>query len=183
MNDKKLIPVLEGVDLLLCEQRHLRTAVLHFLLLHEYRLPGTDCAAGEIVAAVYLVHRGHEFYVPLSLTLRLFFDFLAKRARIPQTASEIVARFRADRFYSHHGSNVEGGKRLTRRIAQSAVRVYVDRTRRALAQSFRNANLRLDPSKVLVSEETVMNEVGYRLRGSFEWFHTDHPGRQLGWVK
>jgi len=176
----KLAPILDRVDFLLLERRHLQAAGPHFVILHESQSDEWICAPGESVRAVHLVHRGHEFYVPLSLTLRLLFDFLAKHSRLPQTASEIAVRFRADCFYAQHGSNITKDGSLTRRLARSAVRVYVERIRRALALSFQKANLRLDPFKVLASEQTVMNEVGYRLRGSFEWFHTDHPNRSRG---
>lgn len=179
----KLSAVLEEVDFLLLELRQLQSAGLHFKIVHRFRAQGTECAPGEEVAAVYLVHRGREFQVPLSLTLRLVFDFLARHTRLAECASQIEACFRADPFYIRHGANVENGRKLRRRVARSAVKVYVQRIRRALALAFREANLWVDPSKVLVSQETVMNEVGYRLRGTFQWLHADHPGRKLAWIK
>ncbi len=174
MNNKSTA-IMDRVNLILLEYRQLKAAGPHFTILHEFRSPGSICAAGEKVSAVYLVHRGREVYIPLSLTLRLFFDFLARHARLPQNASEIESCFQADKFYKQHGSNVASDGKLRRRIVRSAVRVYVERTRYALELSFREANLRLDPRNVLVSEETVMNEVGYRLRGSVDWLHTDDP--------
>jgi len=33
--------------------------------------------------------------------------------------------------------------------------------------------LPMSSSAVLLSQETVMNEVGYRLKASFEWVHTN----------
>jgi hypothetical protein len=175
--------VIEEIDLLLLEFRQLKSAGPHFRIFHRFRVPGTECAPGEEVAAVFLVHRGCEFCLPLSLTLRLVFDFLAKHARLPQSASQIADCFRDDPFYRKRGANVARHGELRRRIARSAIRVYVQRIREALALSFREANLHLDSRNVLASAETVMNETGYRLRGTFQWFHTDHPGDKLRWIR
>ena len=182
MNDR-LSLLMEKVDLLLLEYGQLKSARLHFRILHRFRAPGTECAPGEEVAAIYLMNRGREYYVPLSLTLRLVFDCLAKHSRLPQGASQIAVCFHADPFYGQHGSNIAGHGELRRRVVKSAIRVYVQRIRQALALSFREANLRVDPRNVLASEETVMNEVGYRLRGTFQWLHTDHPGQKLRWIR
>lgn len=175
MNDK-FTPVLEKVDLLLLERRQMKSSGPHFKIEHRFRVQGTECAVGEEVAAVYLIHHGREFHIPLSLTLRLLVDFLAKHTRLPQSASQIAVAFRADRFYALHGANAAGrGKlkrKLTRRMARSAIRVYVQRIRRALAVTFCEAHLPLDPSNILVSQTTVTNEVRYRFHGTFRWSHS-----------
>jgi hypothetical protein len=178
MNDR-LSPVMEKVDLLLLEFRLLKSGRLHFTILHSFRVPGTGCAPGEVVAAVYLMHRGRKFRVPLSSTLLVLFDFLAKNASLSLSASQIAARFQADDFYSRHGANVAGHGQLRRRITRSAVKVYVTRVRKALVSAFREAGLRIDPRNVLASEETAMNEVHYRLRGTFDRLHSDHPGQRV----
>lgn len=180
-NDK-FQPILEKVPILRLEFQRLKAADPHFKIWHGLRAPGTGCAPGEEVAAVSLVSHWREIHLPLSLALRLFFDFMARHTRVPQSASQIEAGFRADPFYREHGRNALSRGTLTRRVAKSSVRVYVERTRHALAMSLREADLRIDPRDVLVSEETVTNEVGYRLRGTFEWLHTDHPGREFAWV-
>jgi hypothetical protein len=46
------------------------------------------------------------------------------------------------------------------------------RLRAGLRQAFRKAGLSLDPSRVLVSEVTLTNEVRYRLRASVNWQHS-----------
>ena len=175
----KLAPVMKKVELMLLEYRQLKAGRLHFTILHCFRAPGTECAPGEVVAAIYLMQHGREHCVPLSMTLRQVFDFLAKHARISLSASQIATYFRADVFYSRHGSNIATDGKLRRRVTRSAVKVYVQRIRQALALSFREANLRVDPCNILASEETGSNEAGYRLRGTFDWLHTDHPGRKL----
>jgi hypothetical protein len=175
----KLAPVMKKVDLMLLEYRQLKAGRLHFTIWHRFRAPGTNCAPGEVVAAVYLMHQGREYQVPVSSTLRLLFDFLAKNVRLSLTASQIAACFQADEFYGRHGFNIASNGKLRRRVVRSTVKVYVQRIRQALTLSFREANLRLDPCNVLASEETGSNEAGYRLRGTFDWLHTDHPGRKL----
>jgi hypothetical protein len=171
--------VLDKVELLLTESKYLRTAGAHFRIVHRFRIPGTECLPGEEVAAIYVVHRGREYLIPLSVTLRLMFDCLARHSRAPQSASQIEASFRADPFYARHGMHVANSAALRRRIARSAIKVYVQRIREALTRAFREANLKLDPRDVLLSQETVMNEVGYRLRGTFQWMHIDRQEKQL----
>jgi hypothetical protein len=160
----------------------LSSADFHFKIWHRFRAPGTECAAGEEVAAVSILPRQGEFHVPLSLTLRLVFDFLARHRHVPLGASQIAASFRVDPFYRQHGRNALNCGTLIRRVSKSSVRVYIERIRRALALSFREANLRVEPQDVLLSQETVTNEVGYRLRGTFEWLHTDHPGPEFAFL-
>jgi hypothetical protein len=175
----RLSSVMEKVDLLLLEVKQLKSARLHFTILHRFRVPGTECAPGEEVAAVYLMYHGHEYPIPLSSALRLLFDFLAKNARLSLNASQIAACFLADEFYNRHGANIASGGELRRRVARSAVRVYVIRIRKALALTFKQAGLQVDPRNVLASENTGMNEVTYRLRGTFDWLHSDHTGQEL----
>lgn len=175
----KLAPIMKKVDLMLLEHRQLKSGRLQFTILHSFRVPGTECAPGEIVGAVYLMYRGRKFRIPVSSTLLVLFDFLAKNASLSLNASQIAARFLADDFYSRHGANVASRGQLRRRVARSAVKVYVIRIRKALATAFREAGLRIDPRTVLVSEETTMNEVDYRLRGTFNFLHSDHPGQKL----
>jgi hypothetical protein len=163
--------------------RRLSAADLHFEIWHRFRAPGTECAPGEEVTACSLLERQRYFHLPLSLALRLVFDFLARHRHVPLGASQIAASFRADPFYRKHGCNALNSGALIRRVSISSVRVYIERIRRAMELSFREANLRIDARDVLVSQETVTNEVGYRLRGTFEWVHTDHPGPEFAWAK
>ena len=45
------------------------------------------------------------------------------------------------------------------------------RTREALGLVFQDAGVSLDPFEILHSEETLGNEVGYRLKARVEWVH------------
>jgi hypothetical protein len=64
-----------------------------------------------------------------------------------------------------------GKDKFTRSIPRSCVRVYIERLRSALENVFLEAGLLVDAHAVVVAEETVMNEVGYRLRATFDWVH------------
>jgi hypothetical protein len=178
MNDNS-VEVDEHVDLLLLELRTLRAEGPHLQIIHRFRHPGSECAPGEEIVAVHLLNRAKEFLVPLSCTLLLMFDYLANHAHLPQSAAQITAGMKADPFYHRHGANAATHVRLTRKINRSSIKVYIERLRTALMQAFRNARIQIDPFSVLVSEQTLSNEVGYRLRAHFEWIHIDHPGLKL----
>lgn len=168
--------VLESVDLLLLELKMLLAVGPHFKILHHYRQPGSDCAPGEEVAGVYLVHRAKEFLIHLSCPLLLVFDYLGHHSHLPQTASQIVSGLRANPFYQKHGANTAARLHPMRRIGRSSLKVYIQRLRGALGEAFHDAQLQLDPYNVLVSEETSSNVAAYRMRATFEWIHVDHPG-------
>jgi hypothetical protein len=172
-----LTPVLDKVDLLIAEMKHLRLAGLHFRVVHRFRMPTTHCWPGEEIVAVSLIHRGREYHLRLSLALRILFDYLARYSRVPQSARQIELGIRADDFYTRHAENATGRTIITRRIPRSAVKVYVKRLHRAFSLAFRDAGIRIDPGKVLISQKTVGNEVGYQLKASCDWIHVDLTSR------
>jgi len=169
-NDELLITI-EEVEVLVAEIREFKEEGPHFRILHRFHSPGTDCAAGEEVAGVYLVYHGREFFVRLPLALRLLFDYLARHSHLPQSATQIEAGIRADQFYPRHAAATLVNGRFTRRIPRSYVRVYVERLRTALERASRETGLLMDPRAVLISQETVTNEVCYRLKAAFDWVH------------
>ena len=166
-----LDPVVDSVDLLLLELRVLKSQGPHLRIVHRFREPGTLCAPGEEIAVVYLVHRGRLCPLRLSLALRMLVDYLAKHSHFPQSASQIEAGIRADPFYTKHGANAMPNNGLKRRISRSAIKEYIKRLRKALALAFQETGLNIDPRHVIVSEPTVANEVGYRIKATIEWFH------------
>ena len=169
----KLGPVIQKVDLLLAELREVAGRGPRFRIVHRLREPGADCLPGEEISFILLIHRGREYLLPLSLALRILFDYLARHRRLPQNAVQIVSGMRVDAFYTRHGANAQAGVRQTRRFGRSAVKEYIARLRRALEVTFREAGARPDPFAVLVSEPTEGNEVRYRLRATVEWVHVD----------
>lgn len=82
-----------------------------------------------------------------------------------QTASQIVSGLRANPFHQKHFANAATLLQLTRKIGRSSLEVYIQPLRAALGQAFREAQLQLDPCKVLVSEETSSNTAG---RGNYD---------------
>ena len=93
---------------------------------------------------------------------------MARHSRFPQSARQIEAGAHADRFSARHAAAVMGSGTFTRHITRSCVKVYIERLRLALEKAFREAGLQMDARIVLLSQETVMNEVGYRLKASIE---------------
>jgi hypothetical protein len=165
--------VVDSVDLLLAEIRSLRSQGPRLRILHRFREPGVLCVPGEEIAVSYFVHRGRLFPLRLSLSLRMLIDYLAKHSHFPQSASQIEAGMRADPFYVKHGTNCTGPNGLKRKISRSAIKEYVKRLREALALAFREAGLNVDARRVVVSEPTVSNEIGYRLKATVEWVHVE----------
>lgn len=171
VNDE-LISIIEDGDALVAEIRELSSEGPHFRILHRFHRPGSCCARGEEVAGVYLVHQSREFWAKLSLALRMHFDHLA-HSRRSQSATQIEAGIRADRFDSHRRASAMGREDSTRTMPRSFVRVYIQRLRLALERAFDEASLLMDSRMVVLSQETVMNDVGYRLRATLEWAHPD----------
>ena len=172
-SNANLIPVLETVDLLVAEIKHIRLGGPPFRIVHRFRMPGTDCMPGEEIVAVFLLHRGHEYHLRLSLALRILFDYLARHSRLPQSARQLELGLRADDFYRRHAANATGRTVLIRHIPRSAVKTYVKRLHQAFASAFHEAGIRIDPGNVLIRRKTVGNEVGYQLKASCDWLHID----------
>jgi hypothetical protein len=168
-----LSSVLNAVDLIVEEVKRLRSRGPHFRIIHRFRMPGSHCLPGEEIFAVFLVYRGREYQLPLSPAQLLVLDFLAKHSRVAQSAKQIELGIRMDDFYIRHGMNAKSRSLLVRRIPRSAVREHIKRIHLGLDLVFREANLLLDPFKVLTIERTVSNEVHYRLRASCQWTHLD----------
>jgi len=171
MNDH-IDPMGYAIDVAVAELHALNADGPHFRIIHRFRKPGCACGPGEQIVAIQLLHHGREFQLPLSLALLLIFDFLAKHSRIAQSASHIVAGMRADAFCIRHGANT-GSTASTRRISRACLKEFVRRIRLALEQAFKEAGLTLGARMVLLSQKTVFNQVGYRLKGTFEWVHID----------
>lgn len=173
MSTKPNRAILHALEILLAELTLLRATGPTLKIIHRFRQVGSICAPGEEVFAIVLMHRGREHLVDLALAQRLLMNYLACHSHIPQSASQIAAGIRADSFYKVHGRNAISNSSMCRKISRSAVKVYVNRIREGLASACREAGLNIDPASVLLSEQTVSNEVGYRLKARIEWVHVD----------
>jgi len=145
--------LLHYIDLIFAEIAEMRSSGPHFRIYHRFRKPGTNCAPGEEILAVCFVHRGQEYHLRLSLALRILFDYLARHSRFPQSASQIEAGVRADRFSARHAAAAMGASAFTRRISRSCVKVYIERLRSALESAFHEADLLMDTRGVLLSRK------------------------------
>lgn len=169
-----LSPVLNIVDLLIAEMNHLRSAGPHFRILHRFHTPGSiGCLPGEEVFAVFLVYRGREYQLRLSLAQRLIFDFLARHSRLAQSACQIELGIRADEFYKYHAKHAAGRAAVTRRIPRSSIKVHVARLRHAIGVALHEAGMSIDPGTVLMAQDTAGNEVCFRLKATCSWSHID----------
>ena len=139
-------------------------------IIHRFRKPGTICAPGEEIGAIYLLGPDKSAVLHFSLTLRLLFDYVASR-RMPLSPTQIADGLRASLFHNQHGMNA--GTLSRRRFSRSAIKEYVRRIRGALQLGIEEVGLSLDPSQVLISDGTVSNEVRYRIKAQVEWWHEE----------
>jgi hypothetical protein len=144
----------EEIEVLVTERKELLAIGPQFKIVCRYG-QGTDCQCAEEISWVLLLHRSHEYLLPLSGSLLSMFDYLSQH-RLPQSAEQIV------RGMLQRGSNVNTKKMRT--ISRSSVKVYIERIRRALRVAFNEAQVKLDPYAVLRSEPTETNEIRYCLR-------------------
>jgi hypothetical protein len=165
-------PVIQEIEVLLAESAQLAASGPHFIILHRLWERGSNCLPGEEIAGIWLVYRGREFQLRLSLALRLLFDHLARRRWLAQSASQIESAMKADAFYARHGTNVRTSTRQTRRITRSAIKTYIQRIRKALRSAFEEAGVQVDSANVLASRPTEGNEIAYQLRATIAWVHT-----------
>ncbi len=165
--------VVKEVELLVAESAQLASEGPHFQIDHGLWTPGTLCQAGEEISAVWLIHRSRRYQLRLPLALRIVFDLMARRRWQFQSALQIERARQSDEFYASHGANAAMSRQQTRKISHSGVKQYVSRIRRALREAFEESGLNLDPSEVLVSEAMQGNAVGYRLKATVIWSHTE----------
>ena len=159
--------IIEEIEFIEAERRQSRESGPYFRIIHRSeRRPDSYYSYQEAVA-VFLVCKGRFFQVMLGSVLVKLFDYMARHNRLAQTARQVENGTRADPLF-----RMRRGIRPKNCIPRRYVRVYVDRIRVALGLVFRECGLGIRPDAVLISEETVMNESGYRLRASFQWLHT-----------
>lgn len=163
-------PIIRAVKLLAAERAELSSGP-RFLILHRFWQRGTICTPGEAITEIRLLHRTRQLPVPLSLRLLLLFDYLARHKRLGQNAGQIAAGMSADPFTQQHGDYARAKSSLRRRVSRTAVKEQIMRLRAGFRRAFREAGVTLDPARVLVSDETITNEVRYRLKASVSWEH------------
>ncbi len=174
-------PILKAVDLLIAEINHLRAAGLHFRITYRFGTPQTiGRVPGQEIFAIFLVHRGREYQLRLTLAQRLVFDFLANYCRVAQSARQIEFGIRTNEFYSAHAMNATGREGFTRKIPRSSITEHIRRIHTALGIVFREAGLGIDPHSVLIVQDTVGNEALYKLKATIThtFFKLSSPEHQ-----
>jgi len=162
--------LLDAINLVLAETTDLERAGPHFEIVHSFWQEETGCAPGEAVTAVLLEYRGRMFQVPLALCQRLVFNFLACHSRLALDSLQIVSGLAGDWFYRDHASN--SGHVQIAKIRRATVKVLVQRIREALASTFAEAHLRLEPGDVLRSCPVEGSKrILYKLRADVHWHH------------
>lgn len=168
---ERLSHIVEEIDYLRAERNILATEGPHFRVIHGGHQRGTLCLHGEFIEQVCLVHRWNLFPLSLSTTGLLVMDCFCRNRLKPLTASRIAQILAADPFYIRHGVNLGIWKPITAPPSRSVIKVYVQRIRQQMANTFNSAGVMLDPAQVLISEATEKNAVAYTLRGSVEFVH------------
>jgi hypothetical protein len=169
-----LAVLLDAIDMVLAETDELQRDGPCFHVIH--RFSQGDCAPGEEVSAVLLAHNGKFFQLPLPLSQRLLFNFIADHRRIALDSSQIVSGLTNDWFYRDHAAN--SGYRQVKKIRRPTIKVLVQRLREALASTFAEAKLRFDPRDVLRScPAEGSKRVLYKLRGEIRWLHVSGGSR------
>lgn len=171
MNDvDRFAPILEEIEFLTSERRQVASSGPHLII--QLRLNGRG---RKEILSVCLIRHAHSFPMKLSPRGRIFVDFMARHRHLSLTAVEIEDG--VEEFYSSHrmpGYSSNQNPTLSRRN----VKIYVQRTRKALGRVFREAGLKIDTSRVLTSERSEVNQTLYRLRCTVEWRNEDwedHP--------
>jgi hypothetical protein len=162
-----------SIDLMRSELAELLVCGPHFAIVHRFWQRETICTSGEAIAEVCLLHRGKIIPIPLSTSLMLLFDYLARHKHLGQGAAQIAAGLSVDPFTRRHGAHAGATASLAKKVSRTAVKQQIMRLRVGLRLAFHNAGISLDPGRVLVSEVTLTNEVRYCLRASVNWQHSE----------
>lgn len=159
--------LVEAIDLRLAESEQIDQVGPCFRVRH--RFSRGSCAPGEEIASVELLENGDLFQLPLALSGRFLFNYLAENRAIALDAFQIASGL-SGWFYREHGLN--GGIRQTTKVRVATVKVLVQRIRRAMAAAFQRAQLIRDPYDVLRSFPAEGSKRAlYRLRAEIRWEH------------
>lgn len=166
-------PIVRLTRLLELERAQLFARGPHFCIYHRFWQPGTICTPREAIAEIWLWHRKQRIPLPLSCRSMLLFDYLARHQHLAQSAAQIAAGLNVDPFTRQHGRYSNGTSSLRKTVSRTGVKQQIMRLRVGLRRAFCKAGLNLDPTRVLLSEETTINEVRYRLRVCVIWEHSE----------
>jgi hypothetical protein len=171
MSDRESLgQLIEEVDFLLAERRHLRSRGVHLIVKHFDHVPGTVCAPGEMIGDISLGGLNEPVPLGFSHMSLLLMDCLC-RYRLPLSAQRVEQIMNTDRFYIHYAANQIGYDQTIAKPDSRTVRVYVSRIRKRMDTVFQEHRLRLDPLQILTSESTDSNVTVYHLKATVEIVH------------
>jgi hypothetical protein len=160
--------LLEAIELLLAQMQELKRNGPLFQIIH--RFSRGLCAPGEEIAAIMLMHDGSSYQLPLGLTQRFVFDFLAQHRRIALDSSQIASGLSGDQFYRMHAAN--SGQRQYKQIRRPTVKVLTQRIRKAVSRALAEVQLPFDAVDILRSCPAEGSRVVlYRLQAQIRWHH------------
>jgi hypothetical protein len=162
-------PILQKIDLVIAEQAQISASGPHFVIVSQCSCQKSERALQEEVGDILLLHHGRRFSLPLSRRLGVLFDYLGRHRHLAQSATQIAIGMSVDASCRRGGERpgTRGGSRIT--ASRTAVKQQILRLRQALSHTFDEAALTLEATRVLVSQETVTNEVRYRLKARIDW--------------
>lgn len=159
--------LVEAVEILLAETAQTLHSGPCFRIRHRFSLG--SCAPGEEISVIELLQNGISFQLPLSLSSRLLFNYIAENRTLALDAFQIASGLNGW-FYREHGLN--GGVRQTAKVRVARVKVLVQRIRRAMAATFEKAALTCNAYDVLRSFPAEGSKRAlYRLRADIRWDH------------
>jgi hypothetical protein len=165
VSDPKML--MEALELLVAEISNIERNGPCFRISHRFSQGA--CAPGEEIAAIELVHDCGFFQLPLALSGRFVFNYLAENRSLCHDAFQIASGL-SGWFYREHGLN--GGTRQTVKIRVPTIKVIAQRIRLAMDSAFATAGLSCDPFDVLRSFQAVgSTRALYRLRADIRWEH------------
>ncbi len=87
----------------------------------------------EEISAVLFENAGNLFQLPIGLTERFVFDFVAQR-RLAVDSSQIVSGLSGDGFFSPHAAN--SGHKQTKKVRRPTIKVSAQRIRDGMSSVF-----------------------------------------------
>ena len=170
-NQRQFAQLVEEVDFHLAHRRHLRERGVHLIVTHSCHISGTQCAPGEMIENIAVGGQTQPRAFRFSHMSLLLMDCLW-RYRLPLTALRIEQIMNTDPFYVHYAANRIGRNQCIARPDRRTVRVYVRKIWMQMERLFCDEGLNLDPSRILVIEDTDSNVATYRLKATCEVLHS-----------
>jgi len=133
------------------------------------------CPIGEAVNSAHLLHSGLRVRIPIAPAPLLLLDYLGRRAvRRPLRLEEIANGMNNEEFYYFWL-----GRERDHTVSSDSVKTNINRIRKAFAEAFKSASLKIDPDTLLATErigeestEDEFDSTVYRLKANIVIEHS-----------